>query len=234
MFQNAMFVAPGTSTTTRDENGSRVDVYDSRESMFLGWWKCEGCARVEAGTLDDGSGGRAIAKGVNSWISRPLKCPKCGWGEFTYFEPVHVREGFKSHSDGGIWWKGKVYHLEFKSTNKFNFGRICTAPMPEHLVQVALNQLTSGAEQSLLVYVCYDDPVWKNAVKTYEVQRDEDFIRKQLFKARQIREWIGEGRKGLPKGGGICLAASVPAACPRAKGCAVAEHCPVHNGTRFV
>jgi hypothetical protein len=224
MLQNEMFVAPGTSTTTRDENGLRLEVSSSREPLFLGWWKCEGCARVEAG----------VGEGVASWIHRPLECPKCGWDEFSYFEPDHRREGFRSHSDGGILWNGKVYHLEFKATNAFNFRKVYATPMPEHLVQVALNKFTSGAEQSLLVYLNYEEPVWKKAVVTHEVKRDEDFIRKQLFKARQIREWIGDKRSGLPKRGGVCLAAPVPADCPRAKKCAVAEHCPIHSGSRFV
>lgn len=223
MFQNAVFAHGGSRVRGVDPRGPVYEI-EKEDKGFLGWWRCCECGHVTSG--DRG--------GIWGWIPRPRSCSKCKGEAFAFEEPVSVKGDFMAHADGGYRVKGRLWHVEFKSSSGFAFkkcGMLYTNR--DHLAQVLLNQYAHGAERSLLVLINKEEPVVKRAIKTYEVVYDPVRVEPLLRKAAVIKAAVSEAGWGrsLPEGS-HCEECEVGDSV-RVSRCAVKRWCPKAGGNAF-
>jgi hypothetical protein len=224
MLQDDFFGRPVRETRRWQGGTLSFDVeYLDPHPTFLGWWRCptDGCPHRAPSNPIRGEGGD-----FRSWIPMPDACPVCGSKILLYREPVHERDGFRTHSDGGL-LVGSLFHLELKTSGWWKFNGTSkwdgTRDKPDeaHVVQCILNMHTTGLRRSLLVYWNRVTDNMKEAFATHVVEYDEGVIRGARAKAEATREGIKTGV--IPTGFAKCDGPS----CPRARSCAAKAHCPV-------
>lgn len=188
--------------------------------VFRGWWRCSDprCDRAREPIKGKGNGHR-------TWIPMPGECPVCGNPHLIYKEPAHEKDGFKTHSDGGL-MMGSMFHLELKTVGhwKFrgnrSFKGVRDEPSPGHVIQCILNMHTAGLRKSLLVYWDRSEDKLQEAFATHVVVYDEGVVRQARDKAEATREGL---KAGAPPAG---FAKCDDPSCSRARSCAARKHCP--------